>query len=310
MRRSSRRQRLQPRPDRKTSHLRREMSDLKSTVRALSSGMLRVSLMCLLVSGTALRGQEPAARPAQPQPVPLPTQEEGQKSPQASCVEPAPMVRWQDYKGPFSRTVGTFAGRLERKSVHAPHPPQYKPGTLLCSFAAKRKFVLFVEDTTDPVTFLSAAFNAAINGAEDADPTFGHGAAGYGDRFGAALADDASSVFFKDFAYPSLFSEDPRYYRLAHGSGGRRFAHALEHVVVAHGENGTYRFNFSEWLGTTSAVALADVYHPGNKPGIAPAARNVALAVSQDMGFDVLREFWPEVARKFKLRFRGQQEPN
>ena len=27
------------------------------------------------------------------------------------------------------------------------------------------------------------------------------------------------------------------------------------------------------------------------------------------MGFDLLREFWPEVARKFKLLFRGQNEP-
>jgi hypothetical protein len=26
------------------------------------------------------------------------------------------------------------------------------------------------------------------------------------------------------------------------------------------------------------------------------------------MGFDVLREFWPEIARKFKLPFRGQAE--
>lgn len=215
------------------------------------------------------------------------------------------MLRWQDYKGPFSKTVGAFAGRLERKSVH---PPQYKPGVLLCSFTPKRKFILFVQDTTDPVTFLSSAFNAAIDGAEDTDPSFGHDAAGYAKRFGAELADQASSEFFKDFAYPSLFSEDPRYYRLGHGSTGRRLAHALGHVVIAHQENGTYMFNFSEWLGTTSAVALGDVYHPGNKPGVAPAARNVAFAVAQDMGFDVLREFWPEVARKFKLPFRGQDE--
>jgi hypothetical protein len=26
------------------------------------------------------------------------------------------------------------------------------------------------------------------------------------------------------------------------------------------------------------------------------------------MGFDVLREFWPEIARKFKMPFRGVRE--
>jgi hypothetical protein len=53
-------------------------------------------------------------------------------------------------------------------------------------------------------------------------------------------------------------------------------------------------------------VALGDVYHPDNKPGIAPAATSVGFAVLQDMGYDVLREFWPEIARKLKLPFRDQ----
>ena len=216
------------------------------------------------------------------------------------------MLRWQDYMGPFSKTVGTFAGRLERKSVH---PPRFKPGVLLCSFTPKRKFVLFLEDTTDPLTFVSSAFNALIDGAENTDPSFGRGAAGYGKRFGAELADNASSEFFKDFAFPTIFSEDPRYYRLAHGTKGKRLAHALEHVVTAHREDGTYMFNFSEWLGTTSAVALGDAYHPNNKPGLVPVVKNVGFGVVQDMGFDALREFWPEIARKFKFPFRGQDEP-
>ncbi len=83
--------------------------------------------------------------------------EEATKSPTAECVEPPPMVRWQDYDGPLKKTVGAFAGRLERKSAH---PPHYKPGAVLCSFAPKDKFILFVQDTIDPVTFLSAGFDA------------------------------------------------------------------------------------------------------------------------------------------------------
>src|SRR6267143_789207 len=66
--------------------------------------------------------------------------EEATKSPTAECVEPPPMVRWQDYDGPLKKTVGAFAGRLERKSAH---PPHYKPGAVLCSFAPKDKFILF-----------------------------------------------------------------------------------------------------------------------------------------------------------------------
>ena len=68
-------------------------------------------------------------------------------------------------------------------------------------------------------------------------------------------------------------------------------------------------FNFSEWLGTTSTVALGDEYHPNNRPGVGPAAENIGFGLLQDMGFDVLREYWPEIARKLKLPFREQKEP-
>jgi hypothetical protein len=234
-----------------------------------------------------------------------------QRAPQESsistpCVQPPPLIRWQDYSGPFAKTVGVFARRLERKSVH---PPHYKPGAVLCTLEIRDKFLLFLQDTFDPVTFLGVAFNAGLDQAQDTDHSFGQGAEGYGRRFGAEFTDQVSSEFFKDFAYPTLFSEDPRYYRMAFGSSRRRVVHALGHAFVAHRENGAQMFNVSEWLGTASASVLSNTYHPGNQRGLAPAAQRVGFAVLQDMGFDVLREFWPEVARKFKLPFRGQSEP-
>ncbi len=228
------------------------------------------------------------------------------KNAAAACVEPPPMVRIEDYNGPFRKVVGEFARPLERKSVH---PRHYKPGAKLCTLQLKDKFVLFLQDSFDPVTFLSTGFNAGIDQAEDTDPSYGQGAEGYGKRFGAGYAGQATSRFFKDFAYPTIFSEDPRYYRLAHGSARRRLLHAMEHAVVAHRDNGKYMFNFSEWLGTASAVVLSNTYHPDNERGFSPAAQRVGYSVLQDMGFDVLREFWPEISRKFRLPFRGESEP-
>jgi hypothetical protein len=216
------------------------------------------------------------------------------------------MVSWQDYEGPFAKVVGVFGRKLERKSVH---PPHYKPGDVLCTLDLKDKFILFVQDTIDPVTFISAGFNAGISQAENDDPSFGQGAAGYGKRFGANLAGQASSDFFKDFAYPAIFSEDPRYYRLEQGGTGKRLFHAVSHSVVGYRVNGKQMFNFSEWLGTASAVALSNVYQPDNRRGFAPAARRVGYSVANDIGFDVLREFWPEIAHKFKLPFRDRNEP-
>jgi hypothetical protein len=47
--------------------------------------------------------------------------------------------------------------------------------------------------------------------------------------------------------------------------------------VVAHQENGNAMANLSEWLGAASTAALADVYHPNNRQGIAPASESVGF---------------------------------
>jgi len=261
-----------------------------------------VFIVSLLIAvgwcASEVRAQEPPAASA-------PLQVEGSKHVTAPCVQPAPMVRLEDYDGPLKKLVGTFARPLERKAVPLPH---YKPGLKLCTLKLKDKLALFVQDSVDPVTFLGAGFEAGIDQAENSDPSYGQGAQGYGRRFGAELAGQVSSRFFKDFAYPAIFSEDPRYYRLGHGPPAGRLLHAVEHVVVAQRNDTKRMFNFSEWLGTASTVALNNTYHPDYQRGFAPAAQRVGYNILQDMGFDVLREFWPEVSRKFKLPFRGEPD--
>jgi len=272
-----------------------------TTLHALREIVLMAAVCC----GPVVCAQEPLV-PQQSPPPPVLFLDETKTSGAVPCVQPPPLVRLQDYDGPLQKTVGIFARELERKSVR---PPRYKPGLVLCSLDLKDKLSLFVRDTFDPVTFITSTFNAGLDQAEDRDPTFGQGGTGYAKRFAAEFVDQASFKFFRDFAYPSIFSEDPRYYRLGYGSSGRRIWHAVDHAFVAHRDNGNRMFNFSEWLGTVSFVALSNVYHPGNQPGFAPSARLVGYNIAEDMGFDVLREFWPEIARKFKLPFRPEPAP-
>jgi len=242
---------------------------------------------------------------AQETPPTSPAGDEAGRKTATACLQPPPLVGWRDYNGPFAKLAGTFARKLERKAVH---PPQYRPGVMLCSLEPGAKFLLFLQDSTDPASVLAAGFNAALDQATNRDPTFGQGSLGYTRRFGANFAGQTASRFFGDFLYPTIFSEDPRYYRMVRGSTRARLLHAMSHTVVARRDNGRSMFNFTEWLATGSSLALNNLYHPGNQPGVAAAARNGAFSVLQDMGFDILREFWPEVARKFKLPFRGARE--
>ncbi|HEX4546108.1 MAG TPA: hypothetical protein VH110_07075 [Candidatus Acidoferrum sp.] len=283
--------------------------EIRTRIRTLS----RISLLLGLAvkSGLAcgvVHAQEPPVPPPQspapPQrPLDVPFKEEAVKNAVAPCIEPPPMVRLEDYDGPLKKVVGTFARPLERKSVH---PPNFKPDAKLCTLKLRDKFFLFVQDSLDPVTFLATGFEAGLDQAQNSDHSYGQGAKGYARRYGAEFTGQATSRFFGDFMYPWIFSEDPRYYRLAHGRAKERLFHAMEHVVVAHTDNGSRMLNFSEWLGTTSSVVLSNTYHPDSQRGVSRVALTVTYNVLQDIGFDILREFWPEISRKLRLPFRGQ----
>jgi hypothetical protein len=205
-----------------------------------------------------------------------------------------------EYNGPLKKLVVHIAGKPEIRTIQHPHN---QSGKSVCSLTVKKKFGLFARDTFEPVTFVIAGFNAGIAQAENDDPTFGQGAEGFGRRYGAALADQVSGEFFGTFFYPSIFREDPRYYRLGHGTVPKRFFHAVNHAFVTHSDSGAHWFNFSEWTAAASTTALGNLYHPGNGRGFQPAARGTAWSVAFDMGFDVAREFWPELTRRLKLPF-------
>ncbi len=176
------------------------------------------------------------------------------------CVQPTPLVSAGDYQGPLKKIVVYFARKPEIKTVHA-HP---RRGLTLCALDASEKFHLFTQDSIEPVTFIGAAFDSGVAQAEDHDPSFGQGAAGYAKRYGAALADSVSRDFFHTYLFPVVFRQDPRYYRKLEGNATGRFGHALMHVFVAESDSGGKMPNFSEWLGTSSAVVLSNTYHPGN----------------------------------------------
>lgn len=222
---------------------------------------------------------------------------------QKDCIEPEPVFTGLVYTGPFHKTIVHIIGKPEIKTVH-----QHHGRGRICTLPVRKKFDLFVKDTFEPVTFVIAGFNAGIAQAGNDDPTFGQGMEGFGKRYGAAFADQVSGQFWGTFVFPTVLHEDPRYYRDGHGSTGGRLVHALGHAFVTRRDSGARSFNFSEWMSASSTTALGNLYHPGNRRGFQPAARGVAYSVAFDAGFDILREFWPEITNHLHLPFVTHSE--
>ena len=91
----------------------------------------------------------------------------------------------------------------------------------------KQKFAVVTRSSFDYIQVPWYAFLAGVSQAENSEPGYGQGAAGYGKRFGAAAADGTIENYWTSAILPSVFHQDPRFYQL--GEGGLLASHVLRH---------------------------------------------------------------------------------
>ncbi len=162
----------------------------------------------------------------------------------------------------------------------------------------KEKFHLFAKSAFDPVTLGLAGFQAGISQATDEFPAYGQGAAGYGKRYGASLADEVSSGFWANFAYSALFKEDPRYFRMGEGSAAHRALYGVSQVVLCHTDKGGRSFNFANVLGAFTTGGLSNAYYPDNERGAGLTVSRSAIALLYGGAGNLFDEFWPDIHNK------------
>lgn len=173
-----------------------------------------------------------------------------------------------------------------------------------------QKFQLMMKTMVDPFTFLSAGFTAGIGQADDSFPQYGQGAEGFGKRYGAAFADGASSNFFSNFVYPSLFKEDPRYFRLGKGRFQQRAWHAFTEEFIAHKDSGGREFHYSNVLGAITAGSISNAYYPSNDRGAGLTFSRAGISLGYSTAGNLFLEYWPDVARKVFHTHNNQAHPS
>ena len=162
----------------------------------------------------------------------------------------------------------------------------------------KQKLHLFAKSAVDPFNITVVGIQAGVSQATNSFEEYGQGAAGYGKRFGSALADATSSNFFSNFFYPVLFKQDPRYFRLGTGSTKHRFLYALSQEFVGHKDSGGRTFHFSNVLGAFTAGGISNAYYPREDRGFGLTMSRSAIALSYGSLGGLLDEFWPDIDRK------------
>lgn len=203
-----------------------------------------------------------------------------------SAASPAPIQPGQTQAPPDKRVFGVLPNYRTTNETAI-----YTPITV------KQKFTIGAKDSFDYPLLLLAGALAGLGQLTDQNPSFGQGMAGFGRRIGTAYADQAIGNLMTEAIYPSLLREDPRYFRRGYGSKWGRTWYALTRVMVTRTDSGGRRFNFSEWVGNATAVAISNSYYPDNR---APGENSVKVLeqVGTDAVSQVLKEFWPDIKRK------------
>jgi Carboxypeptidase regulatory-like domain len=156
---------------------------------------------------------------------------------------------------------------------------------------AKQKFKLSVHSMFDPTAFVIMAGVAGAEQYRNVYPGFGGGWEGYGKRYGATFANHVSDQFFARALYPSIFHQDPRYFYKGEGSFKSRAWYAVSNVVIARGDDGRWKPNYSSVLGKLSSGALSNLYYPESERGANLVFFNTFTELAADAAENLIKEF-------------------
>jgi hypothetical protein len=163
---------------------------------------------------------------------------------------------------------------------------------------AKQKMTIAFKDSFDWPVYPTAAAFAALYQIENQNPSFGQGMKGYAKRLGGAYGDQMIGNMMTEGIMPSLFHEDPRYFRLGEGSKWHRLGYALTRIFVNRTDSGHNSINLAELVGNATGTALSNAWYPDTRTAT-DNAEKYATALATDAFSQVLKEFWPDVKRRF-----------
>jgi hypothetical protein len=248
--------------------------------------LLHMGRLCLVVFVAGLasrgvtRGQDlPIGAPVHPQ-------ESAEPAPEAIATPALPPIS-SDHPSD-TRMFGVVPNY---RAVNDPNHP-IEPLT------KGEKFIMASHDAFDPFTWVITGLYAGVAQRQNQYPEFGQGSQGYAKRYGGAFADGAIGSYLSEAILPSLLHEDPRYFRLGEGTKFHRIGYALSRTLITRTDSGGRRFNVSEIAGNLGAAGLSNLYYPPSNRSLEGTFEKFAVNVVSDAGFNVLKEFYPDMRHK------------
>ncbi|MES2392056.1 MAG: hypothetical protein V4555_10475 [Acidobacteriota bacterium] len=177
------------------------------------------------------------------------------------------------------------------------------------SLNPRQKFQLFFADAIDPFDFIATAADAGLEQYQNEFPEYGQGFKGYAKRYGAGYADDFDGGLWASAILPSVLHQDPRYFRLGHGSFVHRVGYTAAFLVRCRGDNGRWQPNYSNIGGNLIGGAISNAYYPSADRGVGLTFERGFTVAAEDSIGNFAVEFYPDFISFLKRRVHHHPKP-
>ena len=173
-----------------------------------------------------------------------------------------------------------------------PPPAEFSPMT------SHERLGAYVSGLASPEAFLRSAASAGIAQASGTPQEWGGGAQGFGERMGNAFAQHVIRGTVQ-YGLSAALHEDNRYFPSRETGFFRRAKYAVKSTFLARRDNGSQSFSFSRIGGAAGSAFISREWQPASKTTAGDGAVVFGFSMMTDVGFNVVREFWPDLKRRF-----------
>jgi hypothetical protein len=180
-------------------------------------------------------------------------------------------------------------------AVSSSPPPQFSPMT------RSERLRNYMANVFSYEAILRSAAGAGIRQASGTPKEWGGGAEAYGERVGSGYAQHFIDRTLQ-YGISSLLHEDNRYFVSGQTGFLRRTKYAIKSTLMARHDNGNQYVSVSRIGGAAGGAFISREWDPRSINSAGDGAVSFGITMGTEMGFNVFREFWPDMKRHLRKK--------
>ncbi len=150
-------------------------------------------------------------------------------------------------------------------------------------------------------SILRSAAAAGVRQASGSPTEWGGGAEAYGKRVGSGYVQHFIDRTLQ-YGLSSLLHEDNRYFVSGQTGFLRRTKYAFKSTLMARHDNGNQYLSLSRIGGAAGGAFISREWEPRSVNSAGDGAVGFGITMGSDVGFNVFREFWPDMKRHLRKK--------